>query len=337
MICLIPSYEPDERLIRLVHDLKDNTNLSIVLVDDGSGGDYAHLFEEARAAGCVVLAHEANRGKGQALKTGFRYVQTLGVREGVVCADSDGQHLPGDIKRIAEQVRENPGHIVLGGRRFTGKVPARSRFGNAVTRGVFAFTTGIRLHDTQTGLRGFSFSMLEFLCRIPGDRFEYEMNMLLAAHEEGVPMVEIPIDTVYLNDNQSSHFRPLADSAKIYAPILKFSGSSLLSAAIDFALLFILQWLTGRLLLAVAGARICSSAFNYSMNRKFVFQRKDRSAAVLRSAPKYFALVLLILLLNYELLSVLHERIGLPLLLAKLLTEGVLFVFSYWSQRKFVY
>lgn len=337
MICLIPSYEPDVRLLQLIHDLKESSDMAIVIVDDGSGEAYSAIFNEARAAGCIVLSHEHNRGKGQALKTGFRFIQSLGGRESVVCADSDGQHLPRDIERIAAQVREHPGHIVMGGRRFTGKVPLRSRFGNAVTRKVFRLTTGIELHDTQTGLRGFSSSMLGFLCSIPGDRFEYEMNMLLAAHESGIPMIEIPIDTVYLNENKSSHFRPLVDSIKIYFPILKFSGSSALSAGIDFMMLFLLQWMTGNLLIAVVGARLCSSLFNYSLNRKFVFKERNGKAAVAGSMPKYFTLVVLILVFNYGLMLLFNTEAGLPLLIAKVLTEGILFLFSYWSQRRFVY
>ncbi|MCR2803378.1 bifunctional glycosyltransferase family 2/GtrA family protein [Paenibacillus soyae] len=337
MICLIPSYEPDNRLTQLIHELKAQINATIVIVDDGSGPLYRHLFEQARREGCIVLTHLTNKGKGRALKTGFSYILDLPDPQGaVVCADSDGQHLPADIKRIAEAAVLHPDHIVLGGRRFTGDVPMRSRFGNTLTRKVYGAATGLNVYDTQTGLRGFSFSMLDCLCRIPGERFEYEMNMLLAASEEGWPLLELPIDTVYLENNQSSHFRPLADSFKIYLPFLKFSASSILSAAIDFALLFLLAWWTDHLLVAVAGARLCSSIFNYAMNRRFVFRKKN-GAAIARSMPKYFALVLLILLLNYGLMAFTHEGIGLPLLASKLVTEASLFLFSFWAQRKFVY
>lgn len=335
---LIPSYEPDERLLALISQLQAQTSMPILIVDDGSGQAYRPLFEAAEAAGCTVLTHPVNLGKGAALKTGFRYLrETCPAGEGVVCADSDGQHLPQDIVRIARTVRERPGEIIMGSRHFTGKVPFRSRFGNSATRMIYTFSTGQRIQDTQTGLRGYSPELLNWLLRVPGERFEYEMNMLLEAQSEGVPLYEVPIDTVYLNENESSHFRPLADSARVYLPILKFSASSLMSAGVDFALLFLLQAVTNNLFLSVACARLCSSVFNYTMNRTYVFARGNKRTSVYSSMPKYFALVLAVLLLNYAFMAVYHSGLGLPLLLSKILTEATLFFFSFWSQRRFVY
>lgn len=228
------------------------------------------------------------------------------------------------------------GGIVLGSRRFKGKVPLRSRFGNAVIRSVYALMTGSGLH-TQTGLRGYSPDMLKWLCNIPGDRFEYEMNLLLAAHKKEIAMKEVFIDTVYIDENRSSHFHPLKDSFRVYKPILLFSASSLIAALIDFILLLLLKQATGSLLFAVIGARTCSSSINYAMNRSVVFRKKERPSTVTRSMPRYFALVLLIMMLNYGLLSLLHTLMALPIVPAKLLTEAILFLFSYWAQRKFVY
>lgn len=336
MTVLIPSYEPDERLLALVRRLKEMCSFPIVIVDDGSGEAYSEIFRKAKEYGCTVLTHVTNLGKGRALKTGFLYIAESGDQDGIVCADSDGQHLPEDIMRIAQSIHEHKRHIVMGSRRFTGKVPVRSRIGNTATRKIYSFTTGKELYDTQTGLRGFSSDMLEWLCSVPGERFEYEMNMLLEAPSEGYSFHEVPIDTVYLDENKSSHFRPIADSFRVYLPILKFSASSLASAALDFGLLFLIQIMTSNLLLAVLGSRICSSVCNYWMNRNLVFENGKRTG-VKRSMPKYFALVVLILLLNYGLMAAFHEEIGIPLLAAKLLTEAVLFLFSYWAQRKFVY
>jgi len=337
MTILIPSYEPDARLLNLVMQLQTFKLGPIVIVDDGSGPAYRGIFQTAEAYGCTVLTHAVNRGKGQALKTGFQHIKEHGPQGGVVCADSDGQHLPHDIQRVFERLlaQTSPG-IVLGSRRFTGKVPARSRFGNSVTRAVFSLTTGAKVHDTQTGLRGFPYAMLDWLCSIPGERFEYEMNILLTAHREGYEITEEFIDTVYLNHNASSHFRPFADSIRIYMPILMFSTSSMVSALIDFGLLFVIQYITHNLFLAVAAARLCSSIFNYSLNRKYVFSR-GRPSKVRQSLPKYFSLVVLVLLLNYGLLYFYNEKLILPLLAAKILTEISIFVFSFWAQRRFVY
>ncbi|MCK8487243.1 bifunctional glycosyltransferase family 2/GtrA family protein [Paenibacillus sp. MBLB2552] len=351
---LIPAYEPDERLLELIRQLKKTSPDRLVIVDDGSGEAYRPIFEAAKVAGCTVLRHEINRGKGCALKTGFRYLLESGEPGGVVCADSDGQHLPADIMRVAEAVRGPGRRIVLGSRRFAGKVPLRSRFGNTVTRTVFSLSSGTRIYDTQTGLRGFSSNLLEWLCEVPGERFEYEMNMLLNSAREEMSVEELWINTVYLNRNRSSHFRPFADSYRIYLPILRFSGSSILSAGLDFALLFLLQGLGAGLVFSVAGARICSAIANYTMNRKFVFTPRaglgfraggltrgidsGRDAAkAYRSMARYFLLVLLVMLLNMGWMHLFHETIGIPLFAAKLLTEVSLFVFSFWAQRKFVY
>ncbi|MBB6734617.1 bifunctional glycosyltransferase family 2/GtrA family protein [Cohnella zeiphila] len=336
MTILIPSYEPDQRLLALIRNLKEVSDASILVVDDGSGENYRDIFESARQEGCTVLSHRVNQGKGSALKTGFDYVRRKGEKDGVVCADSDGQHLPGDILRIAEAVREHRSHIVLGSRQFTGKVPLRSRFGNSVTRMVYATATGRPIQDTQTGLRGYSSDMLEWLCEVPGERFEYEMNMLLEAPEAGYELVEVPIETVYLEENKSSHFRPLADSARIYFPFLKFCTSSGFAALLDFSLLIALQWLTSNLLVSVIAARLFSSVFNFTVNRRFVFSAGEGSA-IRKSLPRYFSLVVVILLLNYAILHVLYESIGIPLVPAKLATEAFLFLFSYGMQRKFVY
>lgn len=336
MTVLIPAYEPDNRLLTLIEQLQTSGSGNIVVVDDGSGPDYAGIFCTAEDYGCTVLTHPVNQGKGRALKTGFQHILKHHAGDEVVCADSDGQHLPQDIMRIARSIREQPGRIVLGSRRFTGNVPLRSSFGNTATRKIYSFASGISIYDTQTGLRGYSADMLDWLCRVPGERFEYEMNLLLQAPKDGYAFSEVPIDTVYLDHNKSSHFRPVADSIMIYLPILKFSAVSLLSALLDIILVLLIQSGAGSLLAAVLGARICSSIFNYSMNKVFVFTG-GKPAPVRRSMPKYFALAALILALNYGLMFTLHTQLAIPLLAAKLVTEAVLFLFSYWCQRTFIY
>ncbi len=336
MTILIPSYEPDERLIVLIDKIREMCSFKIVVVDDGSGSSYGHIFKSVGESGCTVLTHDRNKGKGSALKTGFGYIMESGENEGVVCADSDGQHLPQDIMRISAKINEYKGHIILGSRRFTGNVPFRSRFGNTITRTVFSFTTGNRIYDTQTGLRGFSSDMLIWLCQIPGERFEYEMNMLLDAKKDGYSFHEIDIDTVYLLNNKSSHFRTIRDSARVYMPILKFSASSILSGLIDFVLLLVFQHITSNLLFSAVGARVFSSLFNFFMNRTFVFDRN--SISDIKSALlKYYSLAAIVLSINYCFLYLLNVKAGIPLILAKCIVETGIFTLSYWFQRKYVF
>jgi glycosyltransferase involved in cell wall biosynthesis len=336
MIVLIPAYEPNQRLINLIHDLLDTCDYEIVVVDDGSGPEYKSIFDTVTSLGCTVLTHEHNRGKGAALKTGFHYIQETKKAAGVVTADCDGQHLPKDIIRIAEEVQEHQKTIVLGSRKFVGKVPFRSRFGNSVTRSVFSFASGVKIYDTQTGLRGFGAEMLPWLCKIAGDRFEYEMNMLLEAVQAGYKFKELDIETVYLEQNKSSHFHFLKDSFRVYLPIVKFSMSSLMSALLDVLLLVIIQIFTSNLLLAVVGARVCSAAFNYTANRHFVFSR-SKDVPVKSSLPRYMLLAIVVMLANYGVIDFYYSTIGLSLLLAKIFAETTIFLFSYWVQRKFVF
>lgn len=336
MIILIPAYEPNERLIDLIYDLKDICDYEILIVDDGSGPSYKSIFDTASSLGCTVLTHERNRGKGAALKTGFDYIQEMKEAAGVVTADCDGQHLPKDIIRIAEEVQKHQKTIVLGSRKFVGKVPFRSRFGNSVTRGVFSFASGAKVYDTQTGLRGFAPEMLPWLCKISGDRFEYEMNMLLEAVPAGYKFKEIDIETVYLEQNKSSHFHFLKDSFRVYLPIVKFSMSSLMSALLDVLLFLLIQIFTSNLLLAVVGSRICSAAFNYTANRYFVFSRSS-VVPVKNSLPRYMLLALVVMLANYVVIDFYYSTLGLSLILAKIFTETTIFLFSYWGQRKFVF
>ncbi|MDF2673914.1 MAG: hypothetical protein K0R09_2179 [Clostridiales bacterium] len=336
MTILIPSYEPGVQLLELIIKIKEKCSFDIIIVNDGSSKKYNEIFRQAEKLDCKVLTHERNFGKGHALKTGFDFIRASDESIGVVCADSDGQHLLEDILRVAKNVEEHKSCIVLGSRRFTGKVPLRSKLGNSITRIIFTLATGIDITDTQTGLRGYSIDMLSWLCNIPGERFEYEMNMLLKANDTGFKFHEVNIDTVYYKNNKSSHFHGIKDSAMVYLPILKFCASSLISSIIDFTLLLLIQYLTANLLAAVVVSRVCSSIFNYTMNKNYVFHR-DKNSNVKNSMLKYFILVIIVMFFNYSLIFTFNKMIGISLLISKLLAETTIFMFSYWSQRKFVF
>ncbi len=336
MTILIPAYEPDIRLLELIIGLKERSEAKIVVIDDGSGEKYSSIFSSLEEFGCTLLSHPENKGKGKALKTGFEYIMSAGEQEGVVCADCDGQHLPDDIIKIAGEMKSKKDCIVLGSRHFVGKVPLRSRFGNAFTRQIYSLAAGTRIQDTQTGLRGYAVKLLPWLCSVSGERFEYEMNILLQARKSGVELYEMEIDTVYLQNNSSSHFRPLVDSARVYLPILKFAASSMLCSAVDFGLLLLLQHFTSNLAVAVAGSRLTSALCNYTLNRNYVFVSGD-GGAERRSFYKYFSLVAVVLVFNYMFMAFFYQLMEWPLILAKIMTETLLFLFSYWAQKRVVF
>ncbi len=336
MIALIPAYEPDERLVTLVRALRaDGLGLPVVVVDDGSGPQYGSVFAEARLAGATVLHHPENAGKGRALRTGIEHVLRTYPGQGVVCADCDGQHTVEDVLAVAARAEQGSAAVVLGARQFTGRVPLRSRFGNTVTRWAFRAATGRAIQDTQTGLRAYPAATLPWMLTVPGDRFEYELVALLRAAKVGQRIEEVPIATVYLDENSSSHFRPVVDSARIYAPLLRFTASSLLAFAVDTAALLALAALTGDLLLSVVLARLASSTVNFLTNRHWVF-RHGRPAPVARQAVRYWLLVASLGVAGYGGLWAL-TTIGVPLLAAKIATDATLFVLGFQVQRTSVF
>ena len=332
MIVLIPSYEPDRRLVAVVRDLAGIEGLRVVVVDDGSGPDYAPWFAEAARAGAEVIAHESNRGKGAALRTGFAHIAAACPGQGVVCADSDGQHTSLDILRVAAAL-DDDADMVLGVRTFTGEVPLRSRVGNEVTKKVFRLATGVSVADTQTGLRAYPARMLGWLGEVAGDRFEYELHLLLRAAREKRAIREVEIATVYLDDNSSSHFRPLRDSLRIYGPLLGFAGSSALAATIDAGLLFGLVAAGSGVTAAVIAARLASAGVNFTVNRRLVF---TSTVPLARAAARYAALAAVLLLANLVMIQTLTGVVG-SLLVAKLLTESLLFGASFVVQRAHVF
>ena len=222
---LIPAYQPGGELAALAAELAELGFAEVLVVDDGSDAKCAEVFEKAAAAdGCRVLHLGANRGKGAALKAGFAELLAGEPRPaGCVTADADGQHLPADIHKLAAELVNHPDSLILGVRDFLrDDVPSRSKTGNDITRVVFKLLTGRRVSDTQTGLRAIPAAMMRQYGCIAGNRYDFEMNMLIEAARDGADIIETPITTVYHDNNSSSHFNALWDSIRIYAHILRY-------------------------------------------------------------------------------------------------------------------
>lgn len=349
MIILIPAYKPDQSLVRLAHALKaQDANAEILVIDDGSGNTYAPIFAELHLDGAIVRTHPVNRGKGAALRTGIEWAQTNRPGEILVTADADGQHLPRDIFRVGVRTETAAAagqrSIILGvrtkpdpnaGEEGT-KVPLRSKIGNSATVGFFALATGARVADTQTGLRGFTPQILDWLLQIPGDKYEYEFSMLLRATRADVELVQVPIVKVYEPGNPTSHFRPLQDSARIYAPLLLFLASSFVTGfLVDALALFALVALGVPLLGAVVGARIISALTNFTVNRIIMHDGGSRPSTS-SSLVRYATLAVGIFAANAALMEIL-TGLGVSLLVAKILTELILIPVSFAVQRRWVF
>lgn len=349
---IIPAYEPDERLIGLLTSLRDFGFQDIILVDDGSGKEYSELFDRAfrmiRNSGGVLLTHEVNRGKGRALKTGFAYVlEHCPEAIGVVTADSDGQHTADCIRSVMQRLTEKPDALVLGVRTFEGEdIPWKSAFGNKLTMKVLGYVSGVHVSDTQTGLRGIPRVFMEELLDVPGERFEFETQMLLETAGR-YAIEEVPIRTIYdSKENHQTHFNPLKDSVRIYrilgAKFIKYIFASLSSSLIDLLLFAVFcRLLRGRSLplpyvaVSTVLARILSAAYNFTVNYRVVFRSSEKVGG---SAVKYVLLALIQMTLSAVFVT--GGTALLPLLpevLVKVVVDTVLFLISYHVQRKYIF
>ena len=253
--------------------------------------------------------------------------------------DADGQHSVRDAVRVCEEAEQYTDSLILGSRALRENVPLRSRFGNGVTRFVYRLATGLNVHDTQTGLRAFHADMIPVLLKISGDRYEYEMNELLLFARKKRPIREVEIATIYLNNNQSSHFNTTKDSCRIYKEIFKFSASSFFCFLLDYGLFSLLTVVTagmGTIGIPVSNlaSRIVSASANYTLNRRLVFKSKNDG---LRSALSYFALAAVILAGNTLILTTLVSHLGMNRYLAKILTEVLFFTLSWLVQRSVIF
>lgn len=335
MYVLIPAYQPDARLPRLILELhRADPSTKIVVVDDGSGQKFSDIFEASATAGAHVISYEHNRGKGYALREGFTWIRDVAgdSQECVVTADADGQHTLNDIFRVGRTCTDT-GKSVLGVREFVGHVPARSRIGNTATSALFWLATGWKLKDTQTGLRAFPVALLPELLEVQGDRYEYELRVLLHLAKFRHPVTQIPIETIYEAGNPTSHFRPLQDSARIWAPLLKFAASSGVATVIDYVLVLVLNALTGALFFPVVAARMVSASVNFAMNRR-VFEATG--VPLRRSALRYAALAVAVVAGSYTMLAVL-TGIGMPLWIAKIIADTTMYLVSYSAQSRYVF
>lgn len=332
---IVPAYHPTEDMIPMLERFAADPDFIPVVVNDGSGADYDAIFARV-PEGCVLLNHEVNRGKGAALKTAIGHVlDHLPECDMAVTADADGQHRYEDIRRVVDSARANPGTLVLGSRAFDGNVPFRSRFGNGITRQVFAIASGVKIRDTQTGLRAFDRACMEKFRTIPGERYEYEINMLLYAAREGIHMREETIETIYIDDNSASSFHPFRDSFKIYACILKFAASSLLAFVVDAVMVLIMMAVTGgKVRLSQVVARVVSSTVNFIVNKKVVYQSKQNWMPELF---KYAVLAIINLGINLLVVKPLSDLMAGRFFLAYLIVQVIMYALNFVLQGKFVY
>lgn len=346
VVPIIPSLNPNDKLIKYVEELIEIGFKKIIIVNDGSCEKYDKYFDELKVKKeCIVLRHFVNQGKGRALKTAFNYyLENFSNYQGVVTADSDGQHSAKDTYNVALEVKNKT--LVLGTRNFDClDVPLKSKTGNKITTFVFQLLYGRKINDTQTGLRGISNDFVKSCLFLSGEKFDYEINMLIRAVKDGVIIKECLIDTIYIDDNKSSHFNPLNDSVRIYKVIfsefLKFTFSGIFSFLIDILLFHIfVKYLFGNLnsflsiILSTVFSRLFSSFINFILNKKFVFNSHDNDQIVI---IKYYTLCIIQLLFSSLLVSLFYKLNIFSETVCKIIIDSILFLISYNIQNRFIF
>ena len=342
---IIPSYEPDDRLVTLVEGLQEY-QLKVVIVNDGSNQKYDEIFQKLEDKKVKILRHAVNQGKGRALKTAFNYCLLDDPNLiGCVTADSDGQHLPKDILCCSEALNLHRSSLILGCRDFDDdSVPSKSRYGNKITRKVFRYLFGLKITDTQTGLRGIPARFMRELLSTPGERFEFETNMLMASKER-YPIREVPIKTVYdSKENHKTHFDPIRDSIRIYGILgkifLKFIASSLSASVIDLSLFALFcaglrSVVSYYIIVATILARVISASYNYVVNYKIVFKSNEQHK---KSTVRYILLACIQGMLSAVIVNSAVKCLGVAFeVLVKIVVDTFLFIISFYVQREFVF
>lgn len=339
-VIIIPAYNPKDHLVTLIKELKEKTTDPIVVINDGSVVNSDIFFLEARQYGCHVVRHRTNQGKGASIKTGIEYANDLFEDiKGYITCDADGQHLPKDILNVSERLDANPNSLILGSRSFQkDDVPFKSRFGNMFSAFFFKISTLKTIKDTQTGLRGIPISLTNDALRIVENRYDYEMVFLSNIAKQGIEIIEIPIETVYLDHNSESHFRPIVDSYRIYKSPIRFAVTGLSSAVIDVGIFTILTYLINQelaivIFIATVIARIISGIYNFTLNKVWSFRSNSSTK---KEFGKYFTLYILQLSLSV-LFVTLIATVSNQVTIVKIVVDSCLFIASYFIQKNWVF
>ena len=192
--------------------------------------------------------------------------------------------------------------------------------------------TGLKISDTQTGLRVMSKEVATYLLNVKGERYEYETNVLLATKRLDISIAEEKIGTIYLNNNKESHFNPIKDSIEIYKLFMKYIISSLSSFILDIFLFTIFIKLTNEVITSSVISRIISSIYNFLINKNLIFKNSDNKSII-----KYYLLVIIQLAISTTITQVLNNCIKLNIVIIKILVDTFIFIINFVIQREIVF
>ncbi|MDB4208881.1 bifunctional glycosyltransferase family 2/GtrA family protein [Amylibacter sp.] len=339
---IIPAYQPNIVLYDLVTEIitiSDNTqkiDIRVIIVDDGSTKSEAiEVFEKIMLTynKVVVINHEKNLGKGNALKTALRYIkENFNNPSWIVTADADGQHLADDIWAIvkAGTISNKP---IIGVRMFNTDVPLRSKIGNSVTHLLFKIIHKNNISDTQSGLRGFHSNQIPSLLALDSKRYAFELDALIHFVKNS-KLREIPITTVYEPGNPTSHFRPLLDSAAIYAVLFRQILSGFIAMVLEVLLFLSLSYLGMITAIALPIARLFSGVTLFLLSRNFVFNSNKK---LFFQAFKYIILVILNLTVAVQIINFCTNNLHLNKLVGLFVSYVFLFSVNFLIQKYLIF
>ena len=345
-IAIIPAYEPPETFIQYAADLTGAID-RLIVVNDGSNTRFDPIFSQiAQIDRVTVLSYPENHGKGYALKSAFSYCAEHFANEDIlVTADCDGQHSILDVLAVCEAAAAHPDACVLGCRDFSQEnVPVRSRSGNTNMLRLLRLMYGIRISDSQTGLRAFTVGTAQQFLQVSGDRFEYETGMLIYAKRHHIPFREVSIRTIYpeSGENHISHFRTFRDSIRVIGTLLRYLSGNILSGLLatiaDIGLFSLLTYVLfpqispGYTMLATIAGRVVSSLVNFCFNNKYVFHGASKQA-VFRFYVVWFGQ----LIVSYLSLYIFGHILGGHLTLIKIIVDVFFVLMTYQLQCNWVY
>lgn len=337
IVILIPAYKPEKEIMGKFLEELTKKFKNIVIVNDGSGTEFDDFFVSLKNQGLDVIHHEVNKGKGRAIKTGFDYILNKYINAlGTITADCDGQHTVEDIIKCAEELRRHPEDLIVGCRDFNQEdVPARSKFGNKLTRTIFKIFIGINITDTQSGLRAFGKDLMKLFQKTEGERYEYETNMLIECKTYDIKIQEVTIKTVYINKNEGSHFNPIKDSLKIYKLFFKYIISAVSSFLLDillFTLFVNIIKIDQKIIVATVLARIISAIYNFVINSKLVFKKGSKSSII-----KYIVLSIIQMLISGYAVTYIVKFININATVIKIVVDTIIFLVNFVIQREWVF
>ena len=210
IVAIIPALNAERTVPRVIEQARQQIE-PVVVIDDGSSD---RTGDVARAAGAIVLRHDVNRGKGGALKTGFRWARENGY-DGVITLDADGQHLPSEIPKFLRQRAEGGEDLIIGGRaHLFGQMLPRRRNANRFSAWCIAKCSGVPITDSQSGFRFYSARLIDGI-DLHTDGFDMESEVIVRAGRRGFRIVTIPIDLGFVDGLSTSHYKPLKDTLRI--------------------------------------------------------------------------------------------------------------------------